>query len=220
MANPPIAAFEICAVVLAGGRGMRMGGVDKGLQLFQGQALAMRAVQRLQAQTAGAPGLIGINANRHLEEYAAWGFPVWQDTLADFAGPLAGFASALAACQAAPSPFKYLLTVPCDSPGYPLDLMARLSETLLESQADIAMTVAPDSEQEGAPVMRRQPVFCLMQTNVRNSLGDYLNQGGRKIAQWAETLDLALATFDRPTDDPQAFFNANTLDQLHQIESP
>jgi molybdopterin-guanine dinucleotide biosynthesis protein A len=220
MAKTPIDASEICAVVLAGGRGLRMCGVDKGLQLFQGQALALHAIQRLQQQTSGSPGLIGINANRHLAEYAAWGFPVWQDTLAGFAGPLAGFASALAVCHSAACPFKYLLTVPCDSPHFPLDLLERLCGALIDAQADITMAVAPDTEQEGAPVMRRQPVFCLMRSGVLDSLQTYLNQGGRKIAQWADTCKLTLVNFDQSTDEPSAFFNANTLEQLRQIDSP
>ena len=101
---------DITGMVLAGGRGSRMGGIDKGLQPFQGTPLALHVLQRLQPQV----GACMINANRNLDRYADFGVPVHADTLPDYAGPLAGFVSGLMHC---PSP--WLLTVPCDSPRLP-----------------------------------------------------------------------------------------------------
>ena len=154
---PKIAAKDVCAVVLAGGMGSRMGGVDKGLQELRGKALAHHAIDRLNHQNAGAPGLIAINANRNAPTYAAWGFPVWQDALDGFAGPLAGFATALAHCAHPELPF--LLTVPCDSPVFPLDLLERLSHALISNNADIAVASAPENNKHGETHLRAQPVF-------------------------------------------------------------
>lgn len=209
---------NICAVVLAGGRGTRMGGVDKGLQDFKGRPLAWHAVQRLQTQTGGAPGLIAINANRNLQAYTAWGQPVWPDTLDDFAGPLAGFQTALRHSQQQNVPFEYLLTVPCDSPLFPLNLLERLTLGLSATQADIALATVPETDREGVTALRAQPVFCLMRTTVQASLVDYLASGGRKIAAWTALHPLVEVPFDAPQDNPRDFANANTLAQLHQLE--
>lgn len=208
----------ICATVLAGGRGMRMGGVDKGLQDFKGRALAWHAVQRLKAQTLGIPGLIAINANRHLQDYAAWGEPVWPDTMENFAGPLAGFQTALQHSQQQGTPFEYLLTVPCDSPLFPLDLLARLALELTSSKADIALAAIPEPDHNGVKIMRAQPVFCLMRTSLQAHLKDYLASGGRKISAWTGLHHTIEVPFDAPQDDPHDFSNANTLAQLQQLE--
>jgi molybdopterin-guanine dinucleotide biosynthesis protein A len=213
-----ISAKDVCAVVLAGGMGSRMGGVDKGLQELRGKALARHAIDRLNHQTAGAPGLIAINANRNAPTYAACGFPVWQDAIEGFAGPLAGFATALAHCSH--PEFPYLLTVPCDSPVFPLDLLERLSHALISNNADITVASAPETNQHGETQLRNQPVFCLLRTALAPSLQEFLSQGGRKVDAWTSqhhTIDVA---FNLPHDDPQAFFNANTLAQLQSLENP
>lgn len=214
----PIHPKTICATVLAGGRGTRMGGVDKGLQDFKGHALAWHAVQRLQAQTVGAPGLIAINANRNLQAYAAWGQPVWPDTMEDFAGPLAGFQTALGHSQQQDMRFEYLLTVPCDSPLFPLNLLERLTLGLSASGADIALAAIPEVDRGGVSTLRAQPVFCLMRTTLQASLVDYLASGGRKIAAWTALHPLIEVPFIAPQNDPRDFANANTLAQLHQLE--
>lgn len=213
-----IVAKDVCAVVLAGGLGSRMGGVDKGLQVLRGKALAHHAIDRLVQQTAGSPGLIAVNANRNASTYAAWGFPVWQDDIEGFAGPLAGFATALAHC-ASPE-FPYLLTVPCDSPVFPLDLLERLGQSLASHNADIAVASAPESNQRGESQLRTQPVFCLMRTALAPSLHHFLSQGGRKVDAWTGQHQTVEVAFNLPHDDPQAFFNANTLAQLHSLENP
>ncbi len=209
---------QVCAVVLAGGQGTRMGGVDKGLQAFKGQALGLHAVQRLAQQTAGRPACIAINANRHAAEYAAWGLPVWPDATADFPGPLAGFLSALRHCRTAPLAFNYLLTVPCDSPLFPLDLLERLAQALLQDQADIAVATAPEAESAERSVVFPQPVFCLMRTHLAPGLEAFMADGGRKINAWIRQHRFVQVPFNHVGDDPRAFTNANTLDQLLDLE--
>jgi molybdopterin-guanine dinucleotide biosynthesis protein A len=214
-AGPAIRADQVCAVVLAGGEGRRMGGVDKGLQILQGRALARHALERLQQQTLGVPRTLAINANRNQEGYAAWGFPVWSDAVGGFAGPLAGFHTTLEHCAAT---HDYLLTVPCDSPLFPLDLLARLAQALATGQGDVAMACAPDGPQDRS--VRRQPVFCLLKTSLYTSLTQYLHAGGRKIDAWTQVQRQVDVAFNLAQDDPRAFFNANTLAELHMLEDP
>ena len=183
-----------------------MGGVDKGLQNFNGVPLALHTLQRLSLQV----GRVMINANRNLATYEAFGVPVWLDitTLGDYAGPLAGFMTALAHCQT-----PYLLTVPCDTPLFPHDLASRLADALVSSQADFAVASAP--EEHGQP--RPQPVFCLMGTHMQGSLQRFTQSGGRKIDAWTAQHKVVHVCFSRPGDDYCAFFNANTLAELHQL---
>lgn len=201
-------AADITGLVLAGGQGSRMGGVDKGLQIFQGQALARRVLQRLAPQV----GHTALNANRHLEDYRAWGVPVWPDAPGQeaFAGPLAGFLSGLSHCRS-----DYLCTVACDTPLFPHDLVARLAQGLHQTQADIAMAAGP----EGEAGVRTQPVFCLIKATLRPALLDFMRQGGRKIEAWTAGQRSTVVHFDQPGDDPQAFFNINTLRDLSRLET-
>lgn len=204
-----VPAHSVTGLVLAGGRGSRMGGLDKGQQPFQGHPLAWHALRRLQQQQG--PRLAGclLNANRHLDAYAALGVPVLSDTLADFAGPLAGFLAGLTHC-----PTPYLLTVPCDSPLYPLDLLERLAQALEAADADIAMASAPDADGQ----LHHQPVFCLLKVSLRDSLIRFTQEGGRKIGAWAAQHTTVKVPFNLPHDDPLAFSNANTLVDLHALE--
>jgi len=204
-------AGEVTGLVLAGGRGSRMGGVDKGLQNFNGTPLALHALMRLRPQV----GQLMINANRNLAAYESFGVPVWPDGLADYAGPLAGFLVGLERCET-----PYLLTVPCDTPLFPLDLAARLGEALLAHDAEIAMVSAPElaAEADGASALRPQPVFCLLRANLLESLVRFTQEGGRKIDRWSAQHRTALVPFDRPGDPPDAFFNANTLAELRALE--
>lgn len=206
-----IDARQITGLVLAGGRGTRMGGVDKGLQLFNGVPLAQHSLLRLQAQV----GTVRVNANRNLAAYAAFGVTVHADaTVAgeDFAGPLAGFLTGL---RHSASP--YLLTVPCDTPRFPLDLAARLAAALEHSGADIAMAAAPDPE-DPSRSLAPQPVFCLLRTALQQSLADFIASGGRKVQRWTAQHALVLVPFTAPQDDPLVFANANTLDELARLE--
>lgn len=200
----------ISALILAGGRGSRMGGVDKGLQNFNGLPLALHTLMRLRAQQGGLISEVMINANRNLAAYESFGAPVWPDTLADYAGPLAGFLTGLEHCET-----PWLLTVPCDTPLFPLDLAARLAEAAAREDAEIAMAAAP--EEDGR--VRAQPVFCLLRVELLESLNRFTHEGGRKIDRWTAQHRTALVPFDRADDDPRAFFNANTLAELRALEA-
>jgi len=197
---------DITGLILAGGRGSRMGGVDKGLQNFRGMPLALHTMLHLAPQV----GEIMINANRNLSAYESFGAPVWPDGLADYAGPLAGFLTGLERCET-----EYLVTVPCDTPLFPHDLVARLAEALERDDADIAMAAARE-EKDAAP--RPQPVFSLLKRDLAESLVRFTHGGGRKIDAWTGQHRTVVVPFDRPGDDPSAFFNANTLAELHRLE--
>ena len=200
-----IAIDDITGVVLAGGRGSRMGGVDKGLQNFNGIPLALHTLMRLQPQV----GEVMVNANRNLGAYEAFGAPVWPDVVGDYAGPLAGFLTGLERCETG-----WLVTVPCDTPLFPQDLVARLAQSAQEQDADIAMAAA--REEDGH--IRTQPVFSLMRVDLMENLIAFTQAGGRKIDAWTAQHKSVVVTFDQPGDEPRAFFNANTLAELHQLE--
>jgi len=202
---------NITGWVLAGGQGSRMGGVDKGLQLFQGQALALRAVERLRPQVNS----VRINANRHSEDYRAWGCEVHPDTLDGYAGPLMGFLTGLTHC-----PTEWLMVVPCDSPFFPKDLVARLSSVVHEQQALLATVCAPEKNLDGQWALRPQPVFCLLHRHLLGSLQSFLDAGGRKIDAWTVQQRMAWVDFNLVGDDQQAFANANTWEELQALQNP
>jgi len=200
---------DITGLILAGGRGSRMGGVDKGLQNFNGMPMALHTLLRLQMQV----GQVIINANRNLAAYESFGAAVWPDVLADYAGPLAGFLTGLERCET-----PYLVTVPCDSPCFPLDLVPRLATALARDDAEIAMAAAPETGKDGQVSVRPQPVFCLLRVELLESLVDFTHKGGRKIDAWTALHKTVVVPFDQPGDDPLAFSNANTLAELKQLE--
>ncbi len=200
-----IDSSQVTGVILAGGRGSRMGGADKGLQNFNGLPMALHTLMRLSPQV----GEVMINANRNLAAYEAFGVPVWPDVLADYAGPLAGFLTALERCET-----PWLVTVPCDTPLLPLDLVARLRQAAHDADAEIAMAAA--REDDGR--MHPQPVFCLLRVDLLESLVRFTQSGGRKVDAWTGRHQVAIVPFDRPEDDPRAFFNANTLAELYRLE--
>jgi len=199
-AVPAIAPEHITGLVLAGGRGSRMGGVDKGLQNHHGVPLALHAMLRLAPQV----GAVMINANRNLGAYESFGVPVWPDALADYPGPLAGFLAGLEQCDT-----PYLVTVPCDTPDFPADLVARLAGALVAQDAELAM--AATRTREGVQV---QPVFCLMHTHVIDSLVAFTQTGQRKIDRWTAQLRCTEVRFD----EEAAFANANTVEELRQLQ--
>ncbi len=205
-----IAPQDITGLILAGGRGSRMGGVDKGLQNFNGIPLALHTLMRLGPQVDS----VMINANRNLSAYESFGSAVWPDASADFAGPLSGF---LVGLERAETP--YVLTVPCDTPRLPLDLAERLSEALVREDADIAMAAAPETDEHGHAEVRTQPVFCLMKIELSESLVKFTQSGGRKIDAWTAQHKTVVVPFDAEGDDPLAFANVNTLTELQALES-
>jgi molybdopterin-guanine dinucleotide biosynthesis protein A len=195
-----IAIEDITGLILAGGRGSRMGGVDKGLQNHTGLPLAMGALLRLQPQV----GHLLVNANRNLGAYEAFGAPVWPDPIEGFAGPLAGFLAGLEHCET-----PYMVTVPCDTPDFPTDLAARLAQAIDAEGADLAYATTLEGGRE-----QSHPVFCLMRSALLDSLVAFLHGGGRKIDTWfAQHKAVAV-----PFPDPRAFFNANTAAELAQLQ--
>ncbi|MDP1901927.1 MAG: molybdenum cofactor guanylyltransferase MobA [Rubrivivax sp.] len=197
-----IATQDITGLVLAGGRGTRMGGADKGLQNHHGMPLALHALLRLQPQVGGSM----INANRNLAAYESMGVPVWPDPLADYPGPLAGLLAGLEHCET-----PYMVTVPCDTPNFPADLVRRLAGALVDQDAEIAMAATLEDGQ-----LRTQPVFCLLRAGLLESLVAYLHAGERKIDRWTARHRCV----EVPFDDATAFFNANTVAELQQLQTP
>jgi len=201
--------LSMTGLILAGGRGARMGGIDKGLQNFNGTPLTLHTLMRLQMQESEPLSQIMVVANRNLSAYESFGVQVWPDSTDGFAGPLAGFLTGLERCET-----DLLLTVPCDSPLFPLNLAQRLLDTLISQEADIAVAAA--KEEDGT--VRAQPVFCLMRVNLLESLVKFMQSGGRKIDAWSALHKTVLVPFDTADVDPRAFFNANTLEELHRLE--
>lgn len=188
----------ITGIVLAGGQGRRMGGVDKGLQLLRGRPMVQWVLERLAAQVDE----IVINANQNLADYARFTHRVVTDEVGGFAGPLAGLASGM---KAATRPL--VVTVPCDSPFLPLDLVARLHAALAAGGADLAVA------KTGA---QPHPVFALARRSLLANLEAYLASGGRKIDAWYAPLAIVEVPFD---DQPDAFSNINTRDELATFEA-
>lgn len=201
--------LSITGLILAGGRGARMGGVDKGLQNFNGTPLTLHTLMRLQMQNAVTLSEMMVVANRNLSAYESFGVQVWPDSTDGFAGPLAGFLTGLERCET-----DLLLTVPCDSPLFPLNLTQRLLDALIAEDAEIAVAAA--KEEDGS--VRAQPVFCLMRVSLLESLVKFMQTGGRKIDAWTAQHKTVLVPFDTDDVDPRAFFNANTLEELHRLE--
>ena len=193
----PVPKDRITAVILAGGQARRMGGQDKGLVEVNGRPMIEHIIAALKPQV----DRIVISANRNIERYQRYGFPVIKDIMGDYFGPLVGMASA---AQASESP--WLLTVPCDSPFVPAELAATLYRAAEANQAEIS--VAHDGD-------RMQPVFALLQRDLLPSLLAYLEEGGRKIDTWYAQHRLAQADFSQW---PDAFLNINTPDELNMLE--
>jgi molybdopterin-guanine dinucleotide biosynthesis protein A len=189
---------EITGVILAGGRAQRMGGIDKGLILLNGRPMVERVIATLRAEVDN----LLINANRNLEQYAAFGYPVIPDIMDGYLGPLAGIASGMRAAGT-----RYIVVAPCDSPLIACNLVQHLYETLIREDADIS--VAHDGE-------RMHPVFALMRRDLLPDLLDYLNAGQRKIDRWYAQHRQAVAYF---RDQPEAFRNVNSPEERAELES-
>ena len=189
--------IEVTGVVLAGGQGSRMGGIDKGLQAFRGKPMVAHVVERL------APHVdeLLVNANRNAQSYASLGHRVIADEIEGFAGPLAGFERGLAHAQGA-----LVVTVPCDSPFLPPDLVARLRAALEGGGAELAVAKTGDQP---------HPVFSLMRRSVLPSLQRFLGTGQRKIDRWYADLAVVEVAFD---DEADAFRNINTREELAGLE--
>jgi molybdenum cofactor guanylyltransferase len=192
---------QITGLILAGGRGSRMGHVDKGLQQFRGAPMVLHVIMRLSPQV----GTLMINANQNISPYEGFGLPVWPDQLGGFEGPLAGVQTGLSQCDT-----DYLVTAPCDSPFLPANLVERLAAALVEKNAELAFAVTG----EGA-TRQPHPVFSLMKSTTLTSLTEYLQNGGRKIETWYKSLNAAEVHFS----DEAEFRNINTLEELRRFEA-
>lgn len=188
---------DVTAVILAGGKGRRMDGKDKGLVELADRPLIEYVITAIKPQV----GSIILNANRNQQQYAVYGYPVITDALDDFQGPLAGFYSAMKSVSS-----SHIVTLPCDGPLLPADLVARLIAALDEETAEIA--VAHDGE-------RMQPVYSLIPVSLMSSLKAFLDSGERKIDLWYKQHRLALADF---SDCPETFRNINTADQRDRLQ--
>ncbi|WP_332853064.1 molybdopterin molybdotransferase MoeA [Duganella sp. S19_KUP01_CR8] len=198
---------KVTGLILAGGRGTRMGRVDKGLQPFRGATLVEHVMRRLAPQAAS----VVINANRNLPQYQAVAgeAPVLPDYLDGFEGPLAGLQIGLQYC-----PTELLLTAPCDSPFLPEDLAERLYAAMLEQNADVALAVTMEAEEGAEPYRQPHPVFALMKASLLPQLDAYLDTGARRMESWIKSLRVAEVMFD----DADAFRNINTLAELQMHE--
>ncbi|MEI5998865.1 molybdenum cofactor guanylyltransferase MobA [Paraburkholderia bengalensis] len=200
-----IARDSITGLLLAGGRGMRMGGADKGLQTLRGEPLALHALRRLAPQA----GPLLISANRHANIYTALGAPfhasVIGDTLPDFPGPLAGL---LAGLRAARTPF--VLSAPCDTPGFPADLAERLAAALDGQPSGIATVTTRDAQGD----ISVHPVFALVRTSLADDLEGFLQAGERKVRTWYARHRAVEVGFP----DERTFYNINSLQELADLE--
>lgn len=189
--------MRVTGLILAGGRGSRMGSVDKGLQVFRGRPMIAQVLERFAPQVDD----VLINANRNQDEYAAFGHPVIADAIEGFAGPLAGLHAGMthATCP-------LIVTAPCDSPFLPADLVARLRNGMNVAGANLAVAKTFDQP---------HPVFCLAHTSLAPHLHEFLASGQRKIDKWYASLKVVEVPFD---DQEQAFSNINTLDELKSLE--
>jgi molybdenum cofactor guanylyltransferase len=189
--------MPISAIILSGGRATRMNGADKGLVLLQQKPLIKHVIERLTPQADE----ILINANRELTQYQALGYPLLQDEVEDFLGPLAGFSLGLQHAK-----HDYVLTVPCDSPLLPVDLAQRLMAELVEHKAEIAVATSEGST---------HPVFCLCKKTVLPSLTAYLQQDERRVSAWQKSQQYIEVDF---SDCNEAFTNLNTFEDLAALE--
>lgn len=201
----PSPRARITGLVLAGGRGTRMGGLDKGLQPLAGEPLALHVARRI----AGQVDPLLISANRHLDDYARLGAAfharIVTDSSGDFPGPLAGL---LAGMRAAST--ELVLCVPCDTPALPADLAARLLAALDAEHADAAVAATVDAQGHRS----LHPVVALVRTTLADDLAAYLDAGERKVRTWYARHKQV----EVPFTDERAFYNANSLHDLTDLE--
>jgi molybdenum cofactor guanylyltransferase len=192
-------ASNITAVILAGGRGSRMSGADKGLIELNGKPLVAHILEQISPQV----GSVLINANRNQEIYQQYSYPVIHDELADYQGPLAGFASGMQHART-----SHILTLPCDGPEVAADMVQRMISALKQDNAELA--VAHDGT-------RLQPVHALLPVSLLQSLQAFLDNGDRKIDLWYLQHKMALVDF---SDTEQMFRNINTPEDRQAFTQP
>lgn len=197
---------QITGLILAGGRGMRMGQVNKGLQLLDTEPMVAHVLRRLSPQV----GAMIINANQDLALYAQFCPSVFADSFSGYAGPLAGLHCGLSHCTT-----PYLISVPCDSPFLPEDLVSRLAMAIEAQDAQIAVVVTVE-EYDGKIRTQAQPVFSLVRSDLLPHLENFLQSGGRKVSDWYASLKVVEVAFE----DVASFRNINTLAELALSSAP
>lgn len=187
---------DCTGLVLAGGRGTRMGGVDKGLVELRGRPLVAHALDALRPQV----GRLLISANRNLARYAQFNAPVLSDTVPDFPGPLAGMLAGLSRCET-----EWLVSVPCDMPGIPVDLARELVRVARAVRTRAAFAVIDDEASY---------VCALLHHSLVDSLEATLADGERSVWRWLAQHDACAVAFDAPM--PMAT-NINTVADLERL---
>jgi len=195
--NERRSSTPVTGVILAGGLGRRMGGVDKGLKPLRGKPMVAWVIERFLPQVDE----VLINANQNLQTYESFGYRVIPDAIGGYAGPLAGLQRALTEAR-----HDLVATVPCDSPFLPVDVVTRLHRALEAHSTDLAVARTGDQP---------HPVFCLCRKALLPNLTAFLESGGRKIDAWYAALKVVEVGFD---DEAEAFSNINTLDELSDGE--
>lgn len=198
MTEPGSTPPPIDGIILAGGLARRMDGRDKGLIPLAGQPLATWVAERLAPQVAS----LVISANRHVEAYAAMGYPVIPDALPGHPGPLAGILAAAARLSA-----QWLLAVPCDLPFLPRDLAEKLLAAA-EAQGRLAAHAAESGREHYA--------VLLLHRDLLPGLADYVAGGGRQVRAWLQAQGAAGVVFPDPGP---GFLNINTPEDLALAES-
>ncbi len=193
---------QITGLILSGGRGLRVGGEDKGLLIFNDEAIVQRVFNRLKAQVK----FIIVSANRHVEEYKKFGAPVVKDRLADFQGPLAGIEAVLSVC-----PTPYLVVVPCDAPFINQDLLNKLYIEMERTSANVVYAKGLDASGQVAA----EPMFALLRASTLSHLRAYLATGQRKVLGWYQSLDHSSVLIE----DQLCFANANTPEDFAELQS-
>jgi len=191
----PTNTQNITAVILAGGEGSRLGGLDKGLVELKKVPLVKHLIERIQPQVSE----IIISANRNLKNYSDYGFAVYKDDIEGYAGPLAGILKALQHCEN-----EWLQIVPADSPFIPHDLVQRLSENSKNNKIIIP--------HDGKFL---HPTFALIHKSLTTSLDNFIQQGERKARVWMQQQTHSIVDF---SDQADAFININTEDELKHAE--
>jgi len=192
----PVSKKNVTVIILAGGKGRRMGGQDKGLIAFKNDSLIKHIIDAISQQADN----ILINANRNIEKYAKYGYPVVEDSLSDFQGPLAGFMAAMSVAKT-----EYILTLPCDGPIIVENYLEKMIRGLNNAGREIA--VASDGQ-------RMQPVYALIPVNLQSSLHKFLSEGERKIDKWYQQHETSLVEFN---PESGLFTNMNTLEDIRKF---
>ena len=187
-------------VILAGGLATRMGGGDKCLLPLKGVPMLESIVARLAPQV----GAMALNANGDAARFASFDLPVIADSVAGFAGPLAGVLAGLD--WAAGQGHASIVTVAGDTPFFPEDLVARLTAEAEGMAAPLVLARTPDG---------RQPTFGLWPVALRDDLRAALEGGLRKVVLWTDQHGGRMAEFA----DAEAFFNINTPEDKDRAEA-